>query len=308
MYITNCTRPDIAFAVNKLSRFTKSENGIFNAILPGHVDFTSDPWLSISNGAKDLVRKMLHFDPKHRLTAGQVLNHPWIKKDGEAPNTPLDNAVIAGCLSEEEIMGLKQMFKRMESMDTDTSGTITVEELRQGLANQGTRLTVTEVKQLMESVTLWNKTYITIEELEHSLPEYGINDEKDIMEIIFEVDSNNMDGRINYDKFVAMMKKGKSEETGKQQIPENDEISSSHKFSTVEQKVRPNGLQISLNYESRANGQSEANEVYRAVRLEDKVESDGIILSSSQRYFVTHNIASSGLQTKEAAYLGKPSH
>lgn len=47
-----------------------------------------------------------------------------------------------------------------------------------------------------------------------------------------------MDGRINYDEFVAMMKKGKSEETGKQQIPENDEISSSHKFSTVEQKVK----------------------------------------------------------------------
>lgn len=44
------------------------------------------------------------------------------------------------------------------------------------------------------------------------------------------------------------------------------------------------------------------------LKQEDKVESDGIILSSSQRYFVTHNIASSGLQTKEAAYLGKPSH
>ncbi|KAL2507087.1 Calcium-dependent protein kinase 17 [Forsythia ovata] len=245
--------------------WAESENGIFSAILQGHVDFTSDPWPSISHGAKDLVRKMLHSDPKQRLTAIQVLNHPWIKEDGEAPDTPLDNGVlsrlkqframnkfkkvalrvIAGCLSEEEIMGLKQMFK---SMDTDNSGTITLEELKQGLANQGTRLSENEVKQLMESAdadgngaidyeefitatmhmnkmdreehlyTAFqyfdkdNSGYITIEELEQALREFGMNDEKDIKEIISEVDSDH-DGRINYDEFVAMMKKGNPEAT-----------------------------------------------------------------------------------------------
>lgn len=57
--------------------------------------------------------------------------------------------MIAGCLSEEEIMGLKQMFK---GMDTDNSGTITLEELKHGLAKQGTKLSEYEVKQLMEAV------------------------------------------------------------------------------------------------------------------------------------------------------------
>lgn len=47
-------------------------------------------------------------------------------------------------------MGLKQMFK---SMDTDNSGTITLEELKQGLAKQGTKLSEYEVKQLMEAVS-----------------------------------------------------------------------------------------------------------------------------------------------------------
>ncbi|EXC10389.1 Calcium-dependent protein kinase 17 [Morus notabilis] len=240
--------------------WAESEHGIFNAILRGHVDFTSDPWPSISPGAKDLVRKMLNSDPKQRLAAFQVLNHPWIKEDGEAPDTPLDNAVlnrlkqfkamnqfkkvalrvIAGCLSEEEIMGLKQMFK---AMDTDNSGTITLEELKQGLAKQGTRLSELEVKQLMEAAdadgngtidydefitatmhmnrmdreehlyTAFqhfdkdNSGFITTEELEQALREFGMHDGRDIKEIISEVDADN-DGRINYDEFVAMMRKG----------------------------------------------------------------------------------------------------
>ena len=39
------------------------------------------------------------------------------------------------------------------NMDTDKSGTITYEELKTGLARIGSRLTETEVKQLMEAVS-----------------------------------------------------------------------------------------------------------------------------------------------------------
>jgi calcium-dependent protein kinase len=42
------------------------------------------------------------------------------------------------------------MFK---SMDADNSGTITVDELRRGLAKQGTKLSEAEVEQLMEAVS-----------------------------------------------------------------------------------------------------------------------------------------------------------
>ncbi|KAJ0594685.1 putative protein kinase CAMK-CDPK family [Helianthus annuus] len=243
--------------------WAESEHGIFNAILRGYVDFTSDPWPTISSQAKDLVRKMLNSDPKLRITAQQVLSHPWIKEDGEAPDTPLDNAVmgrlkqframnkfkkvalrvIAGCLSEEEIMGLKEMFK---GIDTDNSGTITVEELKEGLSKQGTKLTEKEVKQLMEAAdadgngtidyeefitatmhmnrmdreehlyTAFqyfdkdNSGYITIEEMEQAIREYGMNDGRDIKEIVSEIDTDH-DGRINYDEFVAMMRKGNRE-------------------------------------------------------------------------------------------------
>ncbi|XP_065011873.1 calcium-dependent protein kinase 2-like [Musa acuminata AAA Group] len=243
--------------------WAESEHGIFEAILRGQIDFTSDPWPNISPGAKDLVRKMLNLDPTERLTAFQVLNHPWIKEDGEAPDTPLDSAVfnrlkhframnqfkkaalkiIAGCLSEEEIKGLKEMFK---NMDSDNSGTITVEELKEGLTKQGTKLSEDEVKQLLEAADadgngtidydefitatvhmnrmdreehLYkafqyfdkdNSGYITREELEQALKEKGMYDGQEIKDIIAEADADN-DGRINYDEFVAMMRKGNPE-------------------------------------------------------------------------------------------------
>ncbi|XP_031491245.1 calcium-dependent protein kinase 17-like [Nymphaea colorata] len=243
--------------------WAETERGIFDAILQGHIDFHSDPWPNISKGAKDVVRKMLNPDVKQRITAFQVLNHPWVKEDGEAPDTPLDNTVInrlkqfkamnnfkkialrviAGCLSEEEIMGLKQMFK---SMDTDNSGTITLEELRRGLTSQGSRLTELEVEQLMEAADVDgngtidydefitatvhmnrmdrenhlytafqyfdkdNSGYITREELEQALKEFGIHNGQDIKDIIAEVDADN-DGRIDYDEFVQMIRQGTAE-------------------------------------------------------------------------------------------------
>ena len=52
---------------------TENEQGIFEEVLHGELDFTSDPWPSISEGAKDLVRRMLLRDPRKRISAHDVL-------------------------------------------------------------------------------------------------------------------------------------------------------------------------------------------------------------------------------------------
>lgn len=51
---------------------------IFEAVLCGRLSFPSDPWLSISQSAKDLIRRMLCRDVNRRLSAQQVLEHSWI--------------------------------------------------------------------------------------------------------------------------------------------------------------------------------------------------------------------------------------
>ncbi|XVE51117.1 hypothetical protein DITRI_Ditri02bG0013200 [Diplodiscus trichospermus] len=240
--------------------WAETEQGIFDAITEGKLDFESQPWPSISGSAKDLVTKMLTMDPKRRLTSAQVLEHPWMREGGEASDKPIDSAVlsrlkqfmamnklkklalkvIAENLSEEEIKGLKAMFR---NMDTDQSGTITYEELKTGLTRFGSKLSEAEVKQLMEaadvdrngiidyiefiSATMHryklerdehlfkafryfdkdNSGYITKDELEAAMKEYGMGDEASIKEVICEVDTDN-DGRINYDEFCTMMRSG----------------------------------------------------------------------------------------------------
>ena len=49
------------------------------SICRGHFDFTAPVWRGISREAKDLVFKLLQYDPHARLSARQVLEHPWIK-------------------------------------------------------------------------------------------------------------------------------------------------------------------------------------------------------------------------------------
>lgn len=60
--------------------------------------------------------------------------------------------VIAESLSEEEIAGLREMFK---AMDTDNSGAITFDELKAGLRKFGSTLKDTEIRDLMDAVSLF---------------------------------------------------------------------------------------------------------------------------------------------------------
>ncbi|KAJ8772802.1 hypothetical protein K2173_027979 [Erythroxylum novogranatense] len=148
--------------------------------------------------------------------------------------------VIAENLSGEEIKGLKQMF---QNMDTDGSGTITFDELKSGLSRLGSKLSEAEIKQLMEAADVdrsgtidyvefitatmhrhrlekeeqlfqafqfFDKDgsgFITRDELKQAMSQYGMGDEATIDEVIDDVDTDK-DGNINYEEFVAMMRRG----------------------------------------------------------------------------------------------------
>ncbi|KAH7428454.1 hypothetical protein KP509_09G002600 [Ceratopteris richardii] len=146
-----------------------TEQGVAQAILRGIIDFRRDPWPNVSDKAKSLVCGMLEPDPRRRLTAQKVLEHPWLQNTKLTPEVSLGETVrirlkqfsamnklkkkalnvIAGFLSGEELDRLNVAF---DLMDTDKNGLLTFEEFKNGLHKLGSQLTESEIQQLMETV------------------------------------------------------------------------------------------------------------------------------------------------------------
>ncbi|RLM60394.1 hypothetical protein C2845_PM14G19740 [Panicum miliaceum] len=145
-----------------------NDEKIAQAILRGGIDFNREPWPRVSGNAKDLVRRMLDPDPATRLTARQVLEHPWLKNADAAPNVSLGDAVrarlqqfsamnkfkkkalgvVARNLPVEELDKYVQMFRLM---DKDQNGNLSLEELMDGLHINGQPVPESEIRMLMEA-------------------------------------------------------------------------------------------------------------------------------------------------------------
>ncbi|KAJ7537583.1 hypothetical protein O6H91_11G012500 [Diphasiastrum complanatum] len=160
--------------------WAETEQGVAQAILRGALDFKREPWPKISDNAKSLVRKMLDPDPKSRLTAEQVLDHPWLQNSKKASNVPLDTAwtrlkqfsavnklkkkvlrIIAEQLSGEENEGMKDMF---DMIDGDKSGFLTFEKLKAGLPKISPQVTESEVKLMLEAADINNNGFLDYSE------------------------------------------------------------------------------------------------------------------------------------------------
>ncbi|VAH28805.1 unnamed protein product [Triticum turgidum subsp. durum] len=148
--------------------WAETEQGVAQAIIRSVIDFKRDPWPRVSDNAKDLVRGMLNPDPRRRLTAQQVLDHPWLQNIKKAPNVNLGETVkarlqqfsvmnkfkkhalrvIAEHLSVEEVAGIKDMF---EKMDLNKDSMINFDELKLGLNKLGHQMPDADVQILMDA-------------------------------------------------------------------------------------------------------------------------------------------------------------
>lgn len=148
--------------------WAETEQGVAQAIIRSVIDFKRDPWPKVSDNAKDLVKKMLNPDPRQRLSAQEVLDHPWLQNANKAPNVSLGETVrarlrqfsvmnklkkralrvIAAHLSVEEVAGIQEGFK---VMDINNKGRITSDELKVGLHKLGHQVHDADVQVLMEA-------------------------------------------------------------------------------------------------------------------------------------------------------------
>jgi len=232
-----------------------NDNEIYKKIQQKKYSFPSPQWDKISDDAKDLIKHMLT-DPKDRYSAQEVLNHTWV--NNLAPlstecvlslNTEtlrnytntnkLKKAAltfIASRLKDEEVKQLKEIFN---ALDTNKDGTLTLEEVKNGVAKLDDK--DLDLEELFKSIdtdgsgvinyteflaaTLDQKVYLKEERLYEAFRAFdkdgsgtiSLNeikqvlqtDEKDVPQLEemikkYDTDGN---GEIDYNEFIKMMSK-----------------------------------------------------------------------------------------------------
>lgn len=237
-----------------------SEEAIAHTIIKGEINFSRDPWPKISEDAKDLVRGMLDQNPYTRMTIDEVLAHHWIQNVNKVSDVSLGERVgtkikqfslmnkfkkrvlrvVADVMPDDQVDEIKTIF---HMMDTDKSGSLSFEELKEGLKMIGHPVPDSDVMLLMDAadgngtltcdefVTMavhikrmgtdehlhqaflhfdMNRTgYIEFEELRDCLSDDnpGPNHDQFVQDIMFDADLDK-DGRICYGEFKAMMNSG----------------------------------------------------------------------------------------------------
>lgn len=133
------------------------------------ITFVGHPWVQVDGVAPDkpldsaVLSRMKQFSAMNKLkkmalrVSLSICKITIDQKKSIYVETSLLNItlyvlqVIAESLSEEEIAGLKEMFRMI---DTDNSGQITFEELKDGLKRFGSNLKESEIYDLMQAVSI----------------------------------------------------------------------------------------------------------------------------------------------------------
>lgn len=66
--------------------YEENNTKLFEMIKTCNYEFPSPFWDDVSDTAKDLIRSILVVDPSKRLTAEQILAHPWVYGEGTPVN------------------------------------------------------------------------------------------------------------------------------------------------------------------------------------------------------------------------------
>lgn len=65
---------------------------VFDCIQAGNIDYASEHWDYISDGAKECLKEMLAYRSSKRSEADTLLQNKWIN---EAPEAPMDTSVTS---------------------------------------------------------------------------------------------------------------------------------------------------------------------------------------------------------------------
>ena len=116
MYIMLCGYPPFYSEVPHQSLSNRMKQKIMSA----DFDFPENDWKSITDEAKDLIKKMLCVEPSERLSIEEVMQHPWIAQNA-SPNCDLNSPyLISDKDALKEVQGTHAEF--LQNLRRDDSG------------------------------------------------------------------------------------------------------------------------------------------------------------------------------------------
>jgi calcium-dependent protein kinase len=205
-----------------------SDEEIVTKIKNGRFNMDKYPWPIISSQAKDLIKKLLEFDPHKRVTAEEALSHPWfeskqVQSEDNAglfkiknPNRLLNNlinfksdnilgsAVFAYLIHNNiQLNQVHEAIKLFNKIDKNGDGQISREELYKGLENF-LKLSGKELKEKVD--TIFNNIdtdhngYIEYEEFLRAAvdKEYFLSD--NFLRFAFDYFDRDKNGEISYNE------------------------------------------------------------------------------------------------------------
>lgn len=147
---------------------------VWRAIMTQDIRWDAPELQQLSPSAVSFLRHLLQRDPKTRPSAQQALEHPWVRESGAATNLPLSGSVVQRLQRFSTYGHLKQVVLRMivedmekeastrkyitdlkelfVELDTDHSGSVSLDELSDGLRKQGYVLSPSELEQLVRKM------------------------------------------------------------------------------------------------------------------------------------------------------------
>jgi calcium-dependent protein kinase len=161
--------------------YGKDEKEIFPKIEKGEFSLKGGVWERISSSAKNLIRNLLEFNPKNRISAKEALEDQWIQRypeysfnDEMIPDTTLDRLynfraerklqhavltyIASQFITKEESENLAIAFKKI---DKNFDGKLSREELEQAYKElYGEKTAAEEAEKVMKQVDINNSGFI----------------------------------------------------------------------------------------------------------------------------------------------------
>ena len=205
----------------------ETDKDIMKAVKKGEFDFPKEEWDVVSNTAKDLIKKMLTYDPKKRYSALDCLSHDFFKKNeskeknnNQLAKSAFDNMkkfkrdkqfeqatisfIVNQLTTREERNELRKQFTEW---DKNGDGVLSKEEILEGYRNAYGTVDPDEVDNMIKSVDLDGNGVIDYNEFLNCTMNRDKIISKKNLEYAFKAFDKDGSGAISIDEIMFIFKK-----------------------------------------------------------------------------------------------------